>query len=160
MEKCKYCGRDTSQENGVCENCRALSDFIQRDKLEDSPLGFGTEETAMYRLPALLCCFPFFFWIPYLLYRRTSRYVRFYANQGLIMSALTVVCLIAAGIGMLILHFAAGGGVRTFAYLLLIGASCVWGFYLVWGMVSAVFGSGSVLPLLGRLRILPGGEKK
>ncbi len=152
MPKCKFCGTPTKQENAVCEECRYLFEYIRRDNLEDRGSGFQPEVCDGWRMQAFLCYIPLFFWIPYLLFTR-SAYVRFHANQGLIFSILTALC-VAAGIGGFALCGLGTVWGDTVGYLVVQICMVVWGLYFIWGLVSALSGSGSVLPLIGKRRIL------
>lgn len=150
MAKCKYCGARTDKENAVCDHCRKLFEYIRTDHLENGTAGFSDEAYDGWRLSAVLCYIPFLFWIPYLMSHR-SPYVRFHANQGLILSVFTVLCAAVGVIG----SFLREGIVGTFAgYLIMIGIAVLWAGYVIWGLVSAISGSGNVLPLIGKIRIL------
>lgn len=153
MQTCKFCGTLTERENGVCEECRALFDFIRTDNLEERAGGFRPEVCEGWRLPAFLCYIPFLFWIPYLMFPKAD-YVRFHANQGLLFSVLSAVCLLTETAGILLRFGGTPGWQSLFGYLVIGGSLLLWSIYLIWGIVSAMSGSGSVLPLIGKVRIL------
>lgn len=110
---------------------------------------FTAEDIEQNKALAILAIFPFLFWIP-IAFKSDSGFGKFYANQGLLLTVLTLAINIVAGILIFILGlvpFIGGllaGIVGLAANLLMIGA---WLFLLI----NSAKGKATVLPVVGNL---------
>ncbi len=105
------------------------------------------------KILSILCYFGILFLIPYFV-KKDSQYIKFHANQGLILFILNIVLGIVSGILGAILGAILGDIGVLLSTLLGSLISIVTLVLMILGIVNAVTGKMKELPLIGSFRIL------
>ena len=111
----------------------------------DETARFDAADIEKNRPVTLLACFPLLFWIPLVVDGGTSEYGKFYANQGLIITILSVCSTIVKVLFSFLPFF---GGILGAILSLLCSILCVAAF--VFCVKNAMTGRAKPIPILGQ----------
>ena len=147
MAFCKHCGSPLDEGVKFCATCgQPVDDVVNPVPVQpvtrqsDFTAEYEAEDIAANKYLALFCYLGFLGLILALLAGQGSRFIRFHANQGLVLQvfqiALIVVCIIP------ILGWIVAGIGSIFALVL-----------MIMGIVYSCQGRAQELPLIGRIRI-------
>ncbi len=141
MAYCKNCGAPIEPDSKFCTNCGATFDgAAAAPRTSDFTAEFDAADIKENRFLALYCYLGMLMLIP-LVAKPNSAFIKFHANQGLILTTLllclAVICIVPI-LGWLV---AAVGAVFSLVCVIL-------------GIVNSCCGRAVELPLIGRLRII------
>lgn len=110
---------------------------------------FDTDDIEQNKLMAVIAYIPLLFLIP-LFAANNSKYAKFHANQGLILTGYSFICgIINAFIGFLIAWIPFIGPVITGLVTAVLGISVIG--LMVYGIIFTVQGNAKRLPIIGGL---------
>lgn len=161
MAYCSNCGKELDEGANFCSGCGTQQGeqrqnyggassgggfdpqqaYSQFTNTPDSSGDFDAVDVATYKGICVLCYLGLFLLIPLLLYK-DSPYVRYHANQGLVLLVFSVVISVVAVIPILGWIITIVGTIFTVVLLII-------------GMINTLNGNCKELPLIGRFRILP-----
>lgn len=161
MASCKKCGAHIPDGEIFCSTCKngfkngagnaakGIFDFF--GNTDDFSNAYSAKDISDNRLYALLCYIPILCLYPIIFKTRSSGYVRFHANGGLMLFLCEIlISALIYGIGLIpvagrILSFpiAVCSGVLDLAFLVL----------TVYGAALAWMGKAKELPLIGKIKI-------
>lgn len=143
MSKCNKCGVGCDDALKICPHCGAsLDDGGVQSNVD------GAGATVEERLMAIFSYLGLLFLVP-LFVGANSKYVRYHANQGLTLFICEVVIAIFSTILWVISHTG-----RIFSLAICLPLYLVTVVFMVVGIVHAVGGETTGLPIIGKIKIL------
>lgn len=119
------------------------------DNFNDFTGNFDSDDISQNKVFAALAYIPMLFIIP-LLAASGSKYAKFHANQGLILTIFAAVCAVVSKlIGFIIGWIPFLGGLVSWIVSGALGIAVV--VYIITGIVNAVSGNAKMLPFIGNL---------
>ncbi len=142
MSFCRNCGAQLEENVKFCANCGSVVDGAAATAARnvDHTADYDAVDISETKYLSLFCYLGIFFMIFALVAKPHSQFVRFHANQGLVLTIL----LFAAGIVMIIPVL--GWIVGAVAYIFSIVCMII-------GIVNSCKGQAKELPLIGRIFI-------
>ena len=145
MAFCKNCGAQMDDGVRYCPACGSVADEFtapqQTAREKDTTGRFDRQDIADNKFLAIFCYFGILTIILALIAKPDSRFVRYHANQGLIV---VVLAAAATVVGIIpILGWIAAGVAGIFSLV------CV-----ILGVINCVNGRAKELPLIGAIRII------
>lgn len=145
MAFCKNCGAQVDENVKFCANCGYA---VGGDNSTASTAARNTDFTAEYdavdiyetKYLSLFCYLGILFMVFALVAKPHSNFIRFHANQGLLLMVLSFACGIVCIIPILGWIAGAVGGIFTFVCMII-------------GIVNCCKGTAKELPVIGRVRI-------
>ena len=161
MAVCKKCGTILNRGETVCPICKErvrrndTNDILQSlFKSEDYTGAYSHTDINDNKLLAVLCYIPFVCLFPAIVYSKSSAFVRFHANQGIIVFALHII------IGFLSSLTFVFGIIPFFGFIIkfLVGLifSCLELANLaamLFGIINAATGKAKEIPIIGKIRL-------
>lgn len=148
MAFCKNCGAQLDENVKFCASCGAPVDgapaggnIAKVQTASDHTSEFDPEDIKENKLLAALCYLGTTFMIIALIAKRDSAFVKFHANQSLLLQVLAIAAVIVCIIPILGWIAALVAGVFSLVCLII-------------GIVNACSGNAKDLPLLGSIRII------
>ncbi len=141
MAFCRNCGSPLEEKVKFCANCGSVVDGADAAaRNADHTADYDAVDISETKYLSLFCYFGILFMIFALVAKPHSQFVRFHANQGLVL----MILMVAAGIVMIIpvLGWIAG----AVAYIFCIVCMII-------GIVNSCKGQAKELPLIGRICI-------
>ena len=167
MAKCPKCGAHVNNDDIFCPQCKTKIDTEQEARPqtdrknpfsegEDFSHAYSAQDVANNRLAAALCYIPLVCLYPILFRTRASAYVRFHANQGLVLFLAEILFSFAV---WLLDYFLSPLPVLGSLVQLSLGI-VVWLLRLVFfvmtvvGVYRAYTGRAKQLPLIGKITLI------
>ena len=141
MAICKKCGAELSEEDKFCPKCGAPVDAPVYADPEEKTNMFSPEDIERSKYLSALCYISYVFIIIALLVEPDSKFVRYHANQSIMLTVLGVICgliCIVPILGWIV------GGVGSIAVLV----------FTIMGIVRAVKGVAKDLPIVGKYTVI------
>lgn len=163
MAFCSKCGKNVSEDMKHCPNCgaplsssdnvinTATDAFKKFNETKDESANYSKEDASDNMFMAILCYLSFLVFIP-IFAVKDSKFVRFHANQGLVL----FVVELAVGVVIKIVDIVIGG-IPVIGWLFGLIAWAISALFLVIsiiGIVNAVTGKAKELPVIGGIRLL------
>ncbi|MGN1051487.1 MAG: hypothetical protein ACI4QE_04235 [Acutalibacteraceae bacterium] len=159
---CKHCGRAIDDEKKICPYCKSkikgdfsdkYSEFVDEFKnTENVTENFDTADIAGNKFMCVLAYIGVLVFIP-MFAKKDSKYVRFHANQGLVLLIFEVAYavlrrMVVAVLALFIPHVALllNTILGFIEYLFLV--------YIVLGLINVANGVAKKLPIIGKITIL------
>ena len=167
MAKCPKCGAHVNNDDIFCPQCKTKIDTEQTSRPEadrrnlftegeDFSRAYRTQDVAGNKTAAVLCYLPLVCLYPILFRTRTSAYVRFHANQGLVLFLTEILfSLVVWLLDSLVLPLPVIGAILSLPL-----AIAVWALRLVFialtviGVYRAYTGRAKQLPLIGKITLI------
>lgn len=167
MAKCPKCGAHVNNDDIFCPQCKTKLDTEQETRREtdrkdlfsegeDFSRAYSAQDVASNRLAAVLCYLPFLCLYPILFRTRRSAYVRFHANQGLVLFLTEMLYSV-----VIRLVFSLIDSLRVIGPLLSLPAVLInWAVRLfffaltVVGVYRAYTGRAKQLPVIGKITLI------
>ncbi len=166
MPKCNKCGAYMSEDELFCPSCKTKRKKSTGDTLNDTLKNFGNtaDYTRAYsknditenKIFAAVSYIPFICLYPVFAVAKKSPFVKFHANQGLVL----FIAELAISLLMWLVGFVLGfipfiGAIITFPLSVLFRAIELIEFAaIVYGIYLAVMGKAKELPIIGKIKIL------
>ncbi len=166
MPKCKKCGAHMAQDELFCPSCKTkraekthenINETLKNfNKTSDYTRAYSSGDINENKIFAVLCYIPFVCLYPVFAVARKSAYVKFHANQGLVLflSQIIIAALLwLAEFALGLIPFVGAilafpFSVLSWAIELLMFAAIVYGIYL------AALGKAREMPIIGKIKIL------
>ncbi len=142
MSFCRNCGAPLEENVKFCANCGSVVDGAAADTTRnaDHTAEFDAVDISETKYLSLFCYFGVLFMIFALVAKPHSQFVRFHANQGLVL----MILMLAASIVMIIPVLGWIAGVVGYIF----GIVC-----MIIGIVNSCKGQAKELPIIGRICI-------
>ena len=149
---CRFCGQTMSPTHNRCTACARSVDAAQGDY---TPY-FNKKDKDSHHITAMLSYLSVLVIIP-LIFARRSHYARFHANQGLVLTIISLAYTLATRIFVSFLDILFGGvyvAIPTTLSSIFNFGSIFFLILLALGISNAVNGRAKELPLIGRIRFI------
>lgn len=159
MAVCKKCGSPLPKGAHVCPECKAkvfdFSDILTLfTRSEDYTDAYSRKDIHENKVMALLCYIPFVCLFPIIAKSRRSAFVRFHANQGLVIFGIHIIISILVALMFLIWMIPIAGPIFCvisgiiFSIIDLANLAA-----MVFGIIFAASGKARELPIIGGIRL-------
>ncbi len=157
MATCKKCGASFEGDGDTCATCRTADQFsikvesiLKRGK--DTTANYTEEDRKSNTLMGILCYLSILVLIP-LFAAKDSKFVRFHANQGLILFVIEVICsALCSALTMLLAWIFVPLGILAGLISILVGLVAF--IFIILGIVNVVNGHAKELPFIGGVSLL------
>ena len=161
MAFCKKCSAPLKDGDKICPECRTPVKKFDFEKIlkyvmntQDYTNAYSPRDIAENRLFAVLCYIPFVCLYPLIAKARKSAFVKFHANQGMLIFAVHLLSAVISAFIVLLY------GIPLLGILICILSGIVFGavelinvVLMIYGIINAALGRAKELPLIGRIRL-------